>query len=85
MRALAAPTLILSGDEDWPCLAPAILMKEHISAAGLAVIPNCGHCINLEAPAEFNRLVEDFIAQVETGKWPRRDPRAMSASLTGMK
>ena len=84
MQNLEAPTLILVGDEDWPCLAPAILMKRHISTAALAVIPNSGHCINLEDPAEFNRLVADFIAQVESGRWPKRDPRSMSESITGM-
>jgi pimeloyl-ACP methyl ester carboxylesterase len=83
MKALAAPTLLLVGDEDWLCLAPSILMKQHIPAAALAVMPNCGHGINLEDPSEFNRLVGNFIAHVETGRWPRRDPRGASASITG--
>ena len=85
MRALSVPTLILTGDEDWPCLAPSLLMKREIASAALAVMPNCGHTINLEDPDLFNRIVGDFIGQVEAGRWPRRDPRAMSASITGMK
>ncbi|MBX9943359.1 MAG: alpha/beta hydrolase [Reyranella sp.] len=85
MRALAVPTLVLTGDEDWPCLAPALLMKREIASAALAVMPNCGHTINLEDPDQFNRIVGDFIGQVEAGRWPKRDPRAMSASITGMK
>jgi len=85
MRAMTVPTLILTGDEDWPCLAPALLMKREIPTAALAVMPNCGHTINLEDPDRFNRLVGDFIAQVEAGRWPKRDPRAVSASITGMK
>jgi pimeloyl-ACP methyl ester carboxylesterase len=84
MQALSIPTLILTGDEDWPCLAPALLMKRLISTAALAVMPNCGHTINLEAPDEFNALLEDFLAQVTAGRWPVRDPRAMSASITGI-
>ncbi len=28
MKALTLPTLILTGDEDWPCLAPGLLMKQ---------------------------------------------------------
>lgn len=72
MRALTVPTLILTGDEDEPCFAPAILMKRTIPAAALAVMPNCGHGINEEDPAEFNRLVADFLAQVESGRWPLR-------------
>jgi pimeloyl-ACP methyl ester carboxylesterase len=85
MRALTIPTLILTGDEDWPCLAPSVLMKREIPSAALAVMPNCGHTINIEDPDQFNRLVGDFIVQVEAGRWPKRDPRAMSASITGMR
>ncbi len=85
MKALTVPTLVLTGDEDWPCLAPGILMKQHISTAALAVMPNCGHAINIEDPDEFNRLVSGFLAQVDAGRWPTRDPRAVTASITGMK
>lgn len=85
MTALTVPTLILTGDEDWPCLAPGLLMKRTIPSAALAVMPNCGHTINLEAPDDFNQVVGAFLAQVDAGRWPARDPRAMSASVTGMK
>ena len=85
MKRLTVPTLILTGDEDWPCLLPGILLKRNIPAAALAVMPNCGHTINLEAPDEFNRIVGDFLALVDSGRWPMRDPRAASASITGMK
>jgi len=47
-------------------------------------MPNCGHAINLEAPDEFNRIVGDFLALVDSGRWPQRDPRAVSASITGI-
>ncbi len=85
MAALTVPTLILTGDEDWPCLQPALLMKQTIPAAALSVMPNCGHTINLEDPDQFNMLVGAFIAQVEAGRWPQRDPRALVRSITGMK
>ena len=78
MKTLMVPTLILTGDEDWPCLQPALLMKQAIPSAALSVMPNCGHTINLEDPDQFNRLVGDFIAQVDAGRWPKRDPRAMA-------
>jgi hypothetical protein len=29
MKRLSVPTLVLSGDEDWPCLLPGILMSSH--------------------------------------------------------
>jgi hypothetical protein len=48
-------------------------------------MPNCGHTINIEDPDQFNRLVGDFIVQVAAGRWPKRDPRAVSASITGMR
>ena len=85
MRRISVPTLIITGDEDWPCLVPGILLKQTIPSAALAVMPNAGHAINLEAPDEYNRIVGDFLAQVESGRWPSRDPRAVSASITGMK
>ena len=85
MKALTVPTLVLTGDEDWPCLQPALLMKQTIPTAALSVMPNCGHTINIEDPDQFNRLVGEFIVQVDCGRWPMRDPRAMVASITGMK
>ena len=85
MKRLTVPTLILCGDEDWPCLGPGILMKQNIPSAAFTVMANCGHTINLEAPDEFNRIVGEFLAQVESGRWPRRDPRAVSSSITGIK
>lgn len=85
MKALTVPTLVLTGDEDWPCLTPGILMKQSIPSAALAVMPNCGHGINLEDPDEFNHLVGNFITHVDSGRWPMRDPRAISASIMGMR
>ena len=85
MKRIVVPTLIITGDEDWPCLLPGILMKQTIPSAALAVIPNSGHAINLEEPDEYNRIVGDFLSLVESGRWPHRDPRAVSASITGMK
>lgn len=85
MKAINVPTLILTGDEDWPCLQPALLMKQTIPTSALSVMPNCGHTINIEDPDQFNRLVSEFLIQVDAGRWPVRDPRALSASITGMK
>lgn len=85
MKKLTVPTLILTGDEDWPCLLPGVLMKQNIPSAALAVMPNAGHTINIEDPDEFNRIVGNFLAHVESGRWPNRDPRAVTASITGIK
>ncbi|MBV9251064.1 MAG: alpha/beta hydrolase [Acetobacteraceae bacterium] len=85
MKALTVPTLILTGDEDWPCLQPGLLMKQNIRTAALAVMPNCGHTINIEDPDCFNGIVGQFLSQVDAARWPTRDPRAVTASITGMR
>lgn len=83
MRSIAAPTLILAGDEEEPCLEACLLMKRCIPAAGLALLPKSGHAINLEEPALFNRLLGDFLHRVEAGRWGPRDPRSLPASIWG--
>jgi len=83
MQHLTVPTLIVTGDEDEPCLEPGLLMKRSIKSSGLVVIPNSGHTINLEEPDVFNRTCDDFFHQVEAGRWPTRDKRATTASILG--
>jgi pimeloyl-ACP methyl ester carboxylesterase len=84
MKRLTVPTLVVCGDEDWPCLLPAILMKQNIPSAALSVMPNCGHTVNLEEPSDFNRILGEFLAQVDSSRWPTRDPRSINRSITGM-
>jgi pimeloyl-ACP methyl ester carboxylesterase len=69
MARISAPLLIVAGDEDDPTLDPSLMMKRTIPTAALAVLPKTGHMANLEEPALFNRLLEDFFHQVETGRW----------------
>jgi pimeloyl-ACP methyl ester carboxylesterase len=83
MKLITAPTLIMTGDEDWPCLEPALLMKRNIATAGLVVMPNAGHAINLEEPAAFNQHLADFFHAVDVGAWRNRDPRAMKDTILG--
>jgi pimeloyl-ACP methyl ester carboxylesterase len=80
MRQMQVPTLIMTGDEDEPCLEPGLFMKRTIPTAGLLVIPKSGHTINIEEPEAFNRAVSDFLAAVEAGKWGPRNPASLSAS-----
>ena len=68
--------LIVVGDEDEPCLEPAFLLKQWVPTSGLMVFPKTGHVVNQEEPAMFNEAVADFIARVEAGRWPVRDPRS---------
>ena len=83
MKTITAPTLIMTGDEDFPCLEPGLLMKRTIPTAGLVVMPNSGHAINLEEPAAFNRHLEEFFHAVDVGAWRNRDPRAMAPTILG--
>lgn len=84
LRALDAPMLIVTGDEDDGCLEPDLMLKRTVPTAGLAVLPNTGHTCNLEEPALFNRTVGDFLGAVNSGRWPRRDPRSRGRGVTGM-
>ncbi|MET0194687.1 MAG: alpha/beta hydrolase [Hyphomicrobiaceae bacterium] len=83
LTASRVPMLIVTGDEDWPCLLPNVFIKQTCPTAALLVIPNSGHAINIEEPAAFNTALADFLAQVDAGRWPTRDPRAISPTITG--
>ena len=80
MKTLTVPTLIIAGDEDWPCLEPGLLMKRMIPTAALVVMPNSGHTINLEEPAAFNAHLAQFFQSVDAGAWRTRDPRSLAGS-----
>lgn len=80
MEKLEVPTLIVTGDEDEPCLEPALFMKRKIPRSGLVVIPKSGHAVNLEEPEAFNRAVLDFLTAVEADRWPRRNPASQAES-----
>jgi pimeloyl-ACP methyl ester carboxylesterase len=83
MKTITAPTLVMTGDEDWPCLEPGLLMKRTIPTAGLVVMPNAGHTINLEDPDAFNQHLADFLHTVDVGAWRTRDPRATKNAILG--
>jgi len=84
MKRIDVPTLVVTGDEDDPCLEPALLMKRSIATAALAVLPSAGHTINLEDPEDFNRVLFNFLAAVDMGRWRRRDPRSTAGGILGM-
>ena len=81
MRELTVPTLILNGDEDEPCLDVGIFLKRTIPSSALALLPKTGHASNLEEPGLFNLLCDDFLHQVESGRWTLRDPRSVTSSI----
>jgi pimeloyl-ACP methyl ester carboxylesterase len=62
LGAVKVPTLILTGDDD--PLVPhqnSLILKELLPAAELHLFPGLRHCFFIEAAAEFNRQVLDFL------------------------
>jgi len=66
LAKLRVPLLVLTGDEDHPSIDTSVMIKRCTPSAALAVLPRSGHGINLEEPALFNQLLDDFLHQVET-------------------
>jgi pimeloyl-ACP methyl ester carboxylesterase len=81
LQKMTVPTLILNGDEDEPCLDVSLFLKRTIPSSALSLIPRTGHTCNLEEPALFNQACDDFIHQVECGRWELRDIRSMTSSI----
>jgi pimeloyl-ACP methyl ester carboxylesterase len=78
LARMTVPMLIVTGDEDEPCLEPNLMLKRTVPSSGLVVVPSTGHTVNLEEPALFNRLVLDFVTSVDAGRWMPRDPRSIA-------
>jgi pimeloyl-ACP methyl ester carboxylesterase len=59
------PTLILHGDLDTSATAPVgEALEWGIAGARRVTLPGVAHMVNLERPAEFQRLVLEFLAEV---------------------
>ena len=84
LSAIAAPVLILAGDEDDGCLETSLWLKRVIPRSGLAVLPKSGHTLNLEEPDLVNAFIADFLGRVAAGAWGPRDPRATPGAITGI-
>ena len=61
VASLHVPVLIVVGDEDAGCRKPSEFLERTLPDARLRVIPGTGHAVNLEEPAEFNRVCLAFI------------------------
>ena len=80
METCEVPALIMTGDEDDPCLEAGLFMKRKLPRSGLAVLPKAGHAINIEEPDAFNRTLLDFLTLVDAGRWPRRRADSQTGS-----
>jgi pimeloyl-ACP methyl ester carboxylesterase len=83
LARLEVPLLVMTGDEDEPSLEASVMVKRCAPLAALVVLPRSGHGINIEEPALFNQALEQLFAQVEAGRWTRRDARSVVASIYG--
>jgi pimeloyl-ACP methyl ester carboxylesterase len=58
---IAAPTLLVCGDED-PSLGPMRVMADKIKHAQFVLLSPAGHFANRDQPEAFNRAVLDFLS-----------------------
>ena len=61
LAAIAAPTLVVVGDDDMVSLEHSVALYRAIPGAELAVIPGTSHAAMLEKPALCNQIVLDFL------------------------
>jgi len=63
LSQIEVPTLLIFGEEDQFALQPEVEAIRHsIRGAKLHWIPDAGHLPNLEQPAIFNSLVQEYLA-----------------------
>ncbi len=62
---IQVPTLVIVGDADVPdCVEDATRIAAGIVGARAVVLPNVAHMVPMEAPAEFIRVLDEFLATV---------------------
>jgi pimeloyl-ACP methyl ester carboxylesterase len=64
LAKVAVPAQIICGEKDEPFLEPSRQMHEAIPDSELEIIPGAGHGPQMETPAEFNRVLTEFLAKV---------------------
>ncbi|NYT83839.1 alpha/beta fold hydrolase [Alcaligenaceae bacterium] len=69
LSRIELPVLVVAGDLDRPTLLPSLFLHQTLAHSSLCVLPRTGHTINLEEPANFNRILEQFFCSVEKGRY----------------
>ena len=77
LRRMRVPVFVVAGDEDDNCVEPSVFIKRVCPAARLWICPATGHTVSNEEPDLFNRMLGDFLALVDSGRWRPRDPRSV--------
>ena len=85
LARLKVPLLVVVGDEDESSLDTGLFLKRVCPAARLTIVPATGHVVNVEEPDLFNRITEDFLTLVDSGRWRPRDPRSYNRSTMATK
>jgi pimeloyl-ACP methyl ester carboxylesterase len=68
LRELAAPTLLVQGDDDIVTLEHGVAMARAIPDAQLAVVPGASHTVPYEKPGLVTQLFVDFLADEQPTK-----------------
>ncbi|MGE0388135.1 MAG: alpha/beta fold hydrolase [Gammaproteobacteria bacterium] len=58
---IAAPTLLIVGAQDAPFVRGCEYLHRHIRGSRLLVIPGAGHAVNIDAPAQVNAALAQFL------------------------
>lgn len=62
---IRCPTLVTTGERDFLCPPKASgIIHAKIPNSRLRIAPGVGHCLHWEDPADFNRVVVDFLSSV---------------------
>ncbi len=61
LDGVTAPTLLMAGALDEKFRAIGRAMVAALPDARLAIVPDAGHAVHLERPAEFDQLVIEFL------------------------
>lgn len=65
LSEIAVPTLVVAGALDVPyVLTAAERIEREVPGARRAVVPDAAHLVSMERPAEFTRLLRDFLERV---------------------
>lgn len=61
LGSIAAPTLVMTADQDYTPVSLKEAYTAKIAGARLVVVPDSRHLLPVERPAEFNRAALDFL------------------------
>jgi 2-succinyl-6-hydroxy-2,4-cyclohexadiene-1-carboxylate synthase len=62
LQGLKLPVLLVAGKRDRKYVEIAETMRARIPGSALEEVEGAGHCVHLERPAEFAKIVERFLA-----------------------